>query len=122
MPVLPSTLENEIESRLHRLLRTGDERKAYGGKHPLPKHNARLDYQFNYQEYHRKGDVEHGIEVSFEVKGGDSLVETDISALEMELTRLLQSTLAFNDTVDLEKEPDRFVFIEEILHSFGERV
>lgn len=122
MPVLPPTLESDIESRLHRLLRTGQERKAYGGKHPLPKHDARLDYRFEYHEYHRKGDVEHGIEITFEIRNGDSLVETDVSAIEMELTRLLQSTLAFNDTVTLEKEPERFVFIEEIIHAFGERV
>ena len=121
MPVLPITLEQDIQSRAHKIIRSGDEVNSCGGKHPLPDHNARLDYKFDYQEYHRMGDVKYGIEVTFELFETDELVENDISAIEMELTRLLQAELSFDGTVDFEKEPERYVFIEEVMHAFGER-
>lgn len=121
MPVLPPQLERELEGKLHKILRSGAELTSFGGRCKLSDHDAEFTYELNYQNYHRKGDVEHGVEVIFELRDAGHLVESDVEAIGMALTRLLQSTLSFDGTVDMEREPERYVFIDEIIHSFGER-
>jgi len=121
MSVLPVSLENEILDRLQKTLNNSKNTSVYSGSHELPNYDVMLSYTFTYYNYHRKGEIQHGVEVKFQLGYADSLVSSDIDNIEKSLTNILQSTLSFDNRVKLEYEDSEYVFIEEIVHSFGER-
>jgi len=129
MSVLPVLLESEILDGLRSSLNASEDDPAYSGSHELPEQNSKLSYRFKYYNYHRMGEVKHGVEVIFRLRHTPNLVKSDVEAIENALTRILQSTLSFNEMVELEyegddknkSEGDEYVFVEEIVHSFGER-
>lgn len=120
MSALPVLLESEIRDGLYSTLNSEEGSPSYTGSHELPEHDADLAYNFSYYNYHRMGDVNHGVEVTFRLRQADSLVKSDVKAIEDSLTRIVQSVLSYDERVRLEYEDTEYVFIDEIIHSFGE--
>lgn len=129
MSVLPVALESEILDGLQSALNASESDPNYSGSHELPNHDTKLSYMFTYYNYHRMGEIQHGVEVIFRLRHTPNLVKSDVEAIENALTRILLSTLSFNEMVELEyegdaknkSEGDEYVFVEEIVHSFGEQ-
>jgi len=121
MYTLPVLLENKIRDGLYGALNSSESSPPYTGSHELPEHDASLFYKFSYYNYHRMGEVKHGVEVVFKLRNAESLVSSDISAIEDSLTQIVNSILSHEERVNLAYEDIEYVFIEEVKHSFGER-
>lgn len=121
MSALPVRLENDIRDGLYSTLNSSESSPPYTGLYELPEHDASLFYKFSYYNYHHMGEVKHGVEVVFKLRDADSLVSSDINAIEDSLTQIVNSILSHNERINLEYEDTEYVFIEEIMHSFGEQ-
>lgn len=121
MSALPVLLETELRDAFESARNGSEDDPAITGSHELLDHDAELFYQVTYREYHRMGEVEHGVEVVLRLREADDLVDTDISAIEDALTQIMHASLSFDEDVEFDDEGDEYVFIEEIIHSFGER-
>lgn len=118
MSVLSQSVTDEIRVAVESALRASDSSESFSGECELSKHGTELQYEMTYWEYHRMGDIEHGVEVVFRLQDDSELVASDIEGIKRSLTQILRATVSFEGRVELEAEDTEHVFIEEILHSF----
>jgi|APHM01.1.fsa_nt_gi hypothetical protein len=126
MNELPVKAERELVDGLQKMLHAGEDGESYKNSCKLQEYNINLSYEIWYRNYHRLGNIEHGIEVVFELGGFGSNCNPDMEdaekrSIEEDLTNIMSSELSFDDTVSLEREPDRYVFSTEVIHNFNQR-
>jgi hypothetical protein len=114
MPPIPTKIETDLRNHLTNVIVKPEEYEV-SKSYYLEQQEVHLNFTIEYQKYHRKGQVEHGSEITFRLDNRQDIVDSDVEAIEKHLSNIIKSKLQYDREFCLDDENSEYVFIEEII-------